>query len=396
MVQDKINKILWDRRVILFPEDIECPPGIDYVILRDLTLDDRNKYDIAKQLEEKRARANSVPTEGELMENARRSGYWGDFEDEIERSADDHIAFLESEFEAKKKFRSRQNIIRTQLEDAYAKKDAVARKRAQLRINSAEYLAHEIAALKLLVDVVTKPDETPVFETEQDLLRYKDSHQQWVFYMLNEVMGEGPWDVPEIREIARSVEWRLVWTLSRENLPAIFSRSVGDLNYNQRMLIYWSRVYDSAFEHPEPPDKDIVDDDDKFDQWLANRDLEKEETKKPNSTSHHQEQGYVLDGHYVDDCTCGAKEKNKGKYLGEKVPHAHDCPYGTWRQYTAAEKRAKAEQIYGRNSKRVRELIDREQENVLRTGIVEEQDLRDKKSRKLLGMNTKVIPIKKR
>ncbi len=395
-VQDKINRLLWDRRIVTFPNDMDVPHGLDYVIIRDITLNDRNYYLTIRDIEEHKARLEGVPSEGELMIAAKAAGYWGQIEDDIEAKADDHIAFLEAEFEAKKKFKSRQNIIKLQIDDAHAKKQWVQRKRNEFKLNSAEYLAHEIAAFKLLCRVVLQPDETPLFPTEQSFMACKRDHFQFVYFLLSEVMSEGSWDIPLIRQIARSVEWRMFWTLSRENLPALFDRPIGDITFNQRLLIYWSRVYDSAFETPEPPEKDIIEDDDLFDQWLTNRDLNRKDDKSEDKTKKHAEQGQMLDGEYIDTCTCGAKAQNKGKYLGEKVLHANTCLYGTWHKFTPEEREIKARSIYSRNQKGVRELINREQDTVLKKGTIEEQHLRNRNTRQRLGMKTNVIPIKGR
>jgi len=397
-VQDKINRILWDRRMVTFEKDVECPGDIDYVIIRDLTLDDRNLYLMTRDLEEHKARQEGVPSEGDLMNAARMSGYWGKIEDDIESNADAHIAFLEAEFESKKKFRSRQNIIKTQIDDAQAKKQWVQRKRNEFRLNSAEYLAHEIAAFKIVCRVVLRPDGKPVFPTEEYLIECRKKYFQWTYYLLNEVMGESTWETTTIRSIARSVEWRMFWTLTRENLPALFNRSIGDLTLNQKLLVYWSRVYDSALESHEPPERDTIEDDDLFDQWLANRDLRQNEEKnsKTDEKKHHAEQGHVLDGEHITTCTCGAKEINKKKYLGEKIPHQPTCMFGMWHQYSIEEREAKANLIYGRNTKNVRQMIDRDHETVLQKGLVQEQDLRDKNTRKHLGMKTNVIPIRRK
>lgn len=396
-VQEKINRLLWDRRLVTFPKDMEVPDGLEYVIIKDLTLHDRNHYIVTRDFETHRAHLEGVPTEGDLMVAAREGGYWGKEEDDIEARAESHIAFLEAEFESKKKFKSRQNIIKLQIEDAKAKQQWVRRKRNELKLNSAEYLAHEIAAFQLLRRVVFRPDETPVFPNEQVLLEYKQGRYfQFVYFLLNEVMGEDCWDIVTIREIARSIEWRMFWTLSRENLPAIFNRPLGDITHNQRLLVYWSRIYDSAFETPEPPERDVIDDDTLFDQWLANRDLQREEDKSEDKTKQHAEQGKVLDGERIDTCNCGAKAQNKGKYLGEKVPHAGTCPFGTWHRYTPEERQAKAQAIYSRNPKSIRELMNREQDTVLQKGLVQEQHLRDKTTRQKLGMKTNVIPIRRR
>lgn len=385
---------------MVFPPELEAPPDVEYVVLRDLSLEDRNYYLFIRDLEEKKARQDGVPTEGELMEKAREGGYWGKEEDDIESRADEHIAFLEAEFEAKKKFRSRQNIIKLQIEDAQEKKRWVQRKKLEIKQHSAEYLAHEIACFKLLRRVAYRPDDQPLIADDTAFLSLKREYPTFLYFMVQEMMEEGILDTPTLREIARSVEWRLVWSLSRENLPAIFDRSVGDLTINHRMLIYWSRVYDSAFESPEPPEDEIINDDERFDEWLADRDLERKERAgeivNRSKTSHHQEQGHVLDGEYVEKCTCGMKKANAGKGLGERMPHATTCLYGTWHQYSPEEKEAKARRVYGRNPSGIRKTLDAEQERVLRSGTVEEQHLRGKKTRTMLGMPTKVIPMKRR
>jgi hypothetical protein len=396
-VQERINRLLWDRRLIVLPKDMEVPEGLEYVVLHDLKLEDRNHYLFIRDLEEHKARDQGVPTEGEIMLKARESKYWTEDDDDVERRADDHIAFLKSEFKAKSKFKSRQNIIKLQIADAEAKKEYVANKRNNLKQQTAEYLAHQIASMALLRRVVYHQDGTPLIPDDSSFLYFKENFPMLLFYLIYEMMSEGVISITEIREVARSTEWRLTWVLCRENLYSIFDRSIGDLNLNHKMLIYWSRVYDSAFEGVDPPDEEVVNDDDLFDDWLASRDLELKDQKNSskNNTDHHQEKGYILDGEYIERCTCGAKSINAGKGLGERIPHAVDCSYGVWRDFTPQEKEARARSIYGRNSKGIRQLLDAEQEQILKVGMVEEQDLRNKKSRSLLGMPTKVTSIKK-
>lgn len=392
-IQDQINRILWDRRLITFPDELDRPDSLEYVIIRDFTLEDRNNYLFVKDLEENRARREGVPTEGELMENAREGGYWGKEEDEIIAQADDHIAFLEAEFENKKKFKSRQNIIKLQIQDAKAKKTWALNKIAEIKQHSAEYLAHEIATFQMLRRVALRPDGSPLIPDDNTFLLFKKEYMTFLFYLIQEMMSEGMLDTTSLREIARSTEWRLTWCLSRENLPALFGRSIGDLTINHRMLIYWSRVYDSAFESTEPPDSETIKNDDLFDDWLANRDIGR--THKDSSTSRHQEQGQVLDGEFIEKCICGAKAKNAGKGLGERMPHASNCQFGTWHAFTPQEKEERARRTYGRNSKNIRQILDKEQEKVLKAGVAEEQDLKNTKTRQVLGMPTKVISVKK-
>ncbi|MCV0439737.1 MAG: hypothetical protein K5880_14010 [Hydrogenophaga sp.] len=349
-----------------------------------------------RDLEEHKARAEGVPTEGEIMERARESGYWTEDDDDVEERAVDHIAYLEGEFKARAKFKSRQNIIRLQIDDAQAKLEHTQAKRNGLKQQTAEYLAHEVASFMLLRRVALRPDGTPLIPNDAVHLSLKENYLMFIFYLIYEMMSEGAFETAEIREIARSTEWRLTWGLARENLPSIFGCAVGDFSINHKMLIYWSRVYDSAFESTEPPEADIVDDDDRFDDWLATRDLErKDKVGRSTAADHHQERGHMLDGEYVEQCLCGMKAKNAGKGLGERLPHQQHCLYGTWHEFTQEEKEARARQVYGRNTANVRKLLDSEQEQVLKRGVVEEQDLRGKRTRSMLSMPTKVIPIRR-
>jgi hypothetical protein len=396
-VQEKINRLLWDRRLILLPKDMDVPEGLEYVVLHDLKLEDRNYYLFIRDLEEQRARGVGVPTEGEMMDAARKSGYWGPEDDDIEQRADDHIAFLQAEFEAKAKFKSRQNIIKVQIADAKAKKDYVTNKRNDLKRQSAEYLAHEIASSMLLRRVAFRPDGKKLAEDEQDYRMLKEHYPMLWFYLIFEMMNEGVLENYELREIARSTEWRLTWVLCRENLPTLFDRSIGDFTINHKMLVYWSRIYDIAFENPNPPEQEIINDDQRFDDWMANREFARKEDARKDTTAAdgHQERGYILDGEYVEQCNCGAKANNVGKGRMQRQPHATTCPYGTWRDFTPQEKEERARRVYGRNPNNVRKILDAEHDRVLKQGMVEEQHLRGKKTRTALNMQQKVIPIRR-
>ncbi len=380
---------------MLFPEELDVPEGLEYIVLKDLTLQDRNYYLFIRDLEEAKCRKLGVRTEGELMEEARAADYWTSDDDDVWDRADEHIAFLESEFAARAKFKSRQNIIKLQLDDARAKRENVVHKRNELRQRSGEYLAHEIASFMMLRRVALRPDGELLIPDDYTFLSFKEEYIVFLFFLIQEMMSEGAVDITDIREMARSTEWRLTWSLSRENLPALFNRTIGDLTINHKMLIYWSRVYDSAFESTETPEDDVINDDTRFDDWLANRDLARRSDNSDAKTSHHQEHGQVLDGEFVEKCVCGAKAANKGKGLGERQMHASHCLHGTFHRYTPEEKEAAARRIYGRNSNSIRKLIDNEQERVLQKGEIEEQHLRGKKTRSMLGMETKIIPIRR-
>lgn len=390
-----MQQILWDKRYVEIPEEI-CPRGMDYILIKDMSIEDRNLYSFVRSKELAIARKQGVPTEAELMSEAKKAGLWSAEDDLIVEKAEEHIEFLESE-KNRQKIASRKKAIQLDIDKFAEKRARVQEKRNEHYINSAEYYANEIAAATLIRRVVFRTDSTLLWPNETSFLHFKENHFAFVLFVANTVLSEGMMPVDEIREVARNPEWRLTWTLQRENLNGVFGRNVCDLNINQKLLIYWSRVYDSAFESTEPPSADIVNDDDKFDEWLVNKASVKQEESdhKRLGTKDHNERMQLLDGEYSESCNCGSKAKNVGKGLGERIPHANTCLYGTFRKYSQHEREQMAKQTYSRNSDRVRTLLDKEQESILKKGVVEEQHLRDKTTRHVFGMKTDVVSIKK-
>lgn len=389
-VQEKIHQILWDRRYVQVPEDVALP-GFDYIVIRDMTVEDRNVYTFVRKMELEASRKAGVPTEVELLAQSRTMGLWTQEDDLVLSNADEHIQFLNDQKD-KQKFLARKKSIQVDIDATIEKKRATTTKKSEIYLNSADYYANEAAAHVLIRRVAMKIDGTPIWTDDTTFLYFKQNHIAFLMFVINQVLSEGIMDIDEIREIARNPEWRLTWTLQRENLPGIFGRNVGDLSINHKLLVYWSRVYDSALESTEPPSIDIINDDEKFDDWLANRDLDRKEKHESKGAGHkeHQERIQMLTGEYSDACNCGAKDKNVGKGLGERMQHLTTCPYGTFRYYSQQEKEQIARKTYSRNSDRVRTILEQEQQAVIENGLVEEQHLRGKKTRHILGMPTDV------
>lgn len=395
-IQDKIHQLMWDRRYVRIPDDYDTPVRV--VLLRDATLADRNYALYIHETEEMMARKAGVSTEGEIFVNARKGGYWTENDELILKEADDHIQYLEHEA-SRKGFAARRRQIEAQIQETRDHKVEVECRQQNLMAATAEYHAHAVAVVALLQRLVLDLDGQLLWPTEEAFVQFRTFYPDATQFLMHSMLTEGIWETADIREVARNIEWRLFWTLSRENLDGLFGCSIGDINFNQKLLIYWSRVYDNAFEDPKPPPQDVLDDDEKFDDWLANRDLERKEEaegrRNKHSVRNHHEQMIVLDGEFIETCTCGVgQQRTVG--LGLKKPHAEGCRYGYWRDYTQQEKDDVAAQVYGRNTIGIRRYIDKEQDKVLRAGMIQEQDLRGQHSRKILGANTNVIPIYKR
>jgi hypothetical protein len=82
-----------------------------------------------------------------------------------------------------------------------------------------------------------------------------------------------------IRYIARNPPWCNMW-VGLKNNGKIFENGVS-LSVEQQGLLMWTRIYDSLAECSEPPSKNVINDDDMFDGWMASR--EDGETKNVNN-----------------------------------------------------------------------------------------------------------------
>lgn len=71
----------------------------------------------------------------------------------------------------------------------------------------------------------------------------------------------------KVRELSRTEPWRTIW-IGRKSETSLFGVPAVDLTDEQRMLVIWSGVYDSVYEHPECPGEEVIEDDDMLDGWM--------------------------------------------------------------------------------------------------------------------------------
>lgn len=88
-------------------------------------------------------------------------------------------------------------------------------------------------------------------------------------------------DISKFRELARSDIWKSYWSANKD---LIFDKPTIDLTDEQRTLLVFSRMYDSARESPESPPDPIFDDDDMFDGWLLLQHEKYKDSKKAKQT----------------------------------------------------------------------------------------------------------------
>lgn len=98
---------------------------------------------------------------------------------------------------------------------------------------------------------------------------------------LSSSISENIIDVSTFRCIARSDIWKNYWSANEHNL---FDRATINWTDEQKTLIILTKMYSSAYEHPECPPQTVMDDDDMFDGWMLVQKEENEKIKNKNRT----------------------------------------------------------------------------------------------------------------
>lgn len=106
-----------------------------------------------------------------------------------------------------------------------------------------------------------------------------DSIDQKLFTIFSQIISEKFLNIKDFKAIARSNEWRIIWTI--KNHP-IFPGPVCEWTDEQRTLVTISQSYDNIYQHPECPEEEIIDDDYALDGWsiLQNRKIKEEKKQK--------------------------------------------------------------------------------------------------------------------
>lgn len=115
---------------------------------------------------------------------------------------------------------------------------------------------------------------------DDDLLEDQSSVSYNFFNGLIQQVYSKSISTADMRELARSSQWRAYWNANKEN---VFPGSVSEWTDDQRLLVGYSRMYDSVYEHPDSPNEKVIDDDDVLDGWFIFQKKKIEREKKQSS-----------------------------------------------------------------------------------------------------------------
>ena len=155
-------------------------------------------------------------------------------------------------------------------------------------------------------------------------------------------VGQHSIDIPEFRKIARSDLWRTYWS---SNKNFLFEKPAAEWTDEQRTLVVFSKMYDSAHESSEPPPDPVFDDDDMFDGWIL---LQNENAKKERS------------------------KKTEDKALGSKMSNAQEL-------FLMANSREDIREIHDMNNSASKATINERNQSIMKNKDIDASKLPDAK-----------------
>ena len=400
-VTELLDAIVWAHRIVEVEEKA--------FVFRPLTLEERNMSNFIYTQEMEKLRTRNMLTREELKRRAMKEGLWKKVYDRDAGLLREALAALlrdrKLEIEATK-HRKNESSTLIRLDRKIMAASTTLREIERLHMThielpSAEYHAEGERGLYCLhCAAMTFPDMEKMWPTRGDLDEFTDTGL--VASLMNQYYAATIAEESEIRLVARSGIWRSKWMGSKKNrgVKTLFNREMYDLTVDQFRLVYWSQIYDSAFESMESPSDEVLEDDVLFDRWLDDQNTKRKQERKKTEfdkkvshlTKDGQEVALSVNGFYSDDCNCGLREAKKdgGK---EKLAAVHppSCPYGIFMYYNTETIDKKVEEVQSANPQNIRQLLGKEQGRLAKASgdLVQEQDLRgNDRTRAALGMGT--------
>ena len=225
------------------------------------------------QRELRRAMLEGVSTEESMIDLLKQKGMWDALREGELKTIPERIEGLKVElYNAYFKFRRRDQIKKS-IDTLRFREVELSREREMFKHASAEGYAITCRNKHLICASTFDMTNTPVFKDDYD--RYSQSELELFIqdYLREKV------DDSLIRKLSKEEPWRSTWSAGKFE-GSIFGKSSSLLSYEQKMLIIWSKMYDSIYESPDCPPEEVLDDDDCLDGWLIVQGKKREQEKK--------------------------------------------------------------------------------------------------------------------
>lgn len=170
------------------------------------------------------------------------------------------------------------NQIRAQIVEKYKYIQELTEKRSLFEDTTRESVANQ-ARFKYLVALSLR-DENHNIVYKKDPLRSRNLKllTDAINSLLKDSLREN-----EVREISRSEPWASIWSAS-DKCSSLFGCDATALTDEQKVLLYWSQLYENIRAHADL-DESVIEDDWKLDGWLIKRRREREDEKLKESVA---------------------------------------------------------------------------------------------------------------
>lgn len=360
-IDKQINRIAWGAKYVNVKNRNDDSV---IVILNSLSLKDVNFVDFIYKEAKKEALGFEIFSNIELINEFKRRDIWTETDsNRLEEIRTDLRDLYEQEKELKgSKLKRAQRAIRfleKRLREKMAKKNS-------LFGNSIESHANEQRVLATVYCCSYNENDERLWDSWDSFVENDDIlFVQNILYKMHEDVSLRTKDV---REIARNPHWRFRWNAAK-SLGDLFSKPILELDIEQQSLLYWSQVYDSAYEAYERPSQETIEDDDALDEWFKDQDR-----KTKNERLEKGESG-----------TGKVKVSQKVMRHGEVFICTN--PYTTYDPPTIQE-------VEDMNDSITQEFKKKEQRTIKEKGIINEKSLRHRKNRlarKMIGSKAAVL-----
>jgi hypothetical protein len=360
-IERAISKIAWGGRYI---EVRDYYGRKRFLIVKSLTVRQRNFIDFVYDSALKEAREAGVMPKFDLYTKYKEAGAWTQEDDIALERFDEQLKKLHDLHEAsdpkvKKKFAAQ--ISR--LEERQRKLRA---KRSELMYYSAESYADEQRTMAMIFCATCDEEENRLWNTwDEFMLNIDNVFLNGIFAQLNGSFSVH--SLADIRSIARSGSWRFRWA-GAKNTGDLFGKPISEFDSEQQSLLYWSQVYDSVYESMDCPSDSIIEDDELLDKWF-------EDQSRKRKKKEVEEKGDI------GGMRMSSKMRGHGEVFIVANPNINpDAP--------------EIEEISSLNTELVRKFKQAEEKRIKDAGTLKETELRkrgDRFSRKIIGASDAVV-----
>lgn len=263
-ISEKLDKILWGGRFACAENGI----GNEViVVVKDLELRDRIWIDFIYEQAIAAGKQKELMPQRELAIFLDNNGVWKKDDElsikNLKNSLDKINEALVLEMTNREERTSLK--LKASIEKDLKNKENL---KASLFSSTLETYAEQQKLSAFIFCSIYKDENTRYWKTWDDFLNEVDAIL--IANLAELVFKKNHITVKEVRSIARSTEWRFKWC-AYKNAGGLFRNPIVELTQDQHSLMYWSQVYDMAYESLDRPTQEVINDDELLDKWFEDQ-----------------------------------------------------------------------------------------------------------------------------